>query len=104
MRVVAYVPDLIDRSRITTFAPTAKFVDKPSDLASATASADIALVDISREGAVDALRGVQCQRVVGFTNHTDKASMASAEAAGAIALARSDFFIRLEELLLGPDG
>ncbi|MBW3536899.1 MAG: hypothetical protein KY395_03895 [Actinobacteria bacterium] len=103
MRVIAYVPDLIDQSRITTIEPAAEFVDRPSDLASASEGADLALVDISRKGAVDVLSGLQCSRVVGFTNHTDRTTMENARAAGAVVMARSEFFIHLEELLLGPD-
>lgn len=103
MRVVAYVPDLIDRSRITTIEPEAQFVNRPAELAAVCSGADVALVDISRDGAVDVLGGLQCSRVVGFTNHTDKATMETARAAGAVVMARSEFFIRLEELLLGPD-
>lgn len=104
MRVLAYVPDLIDRSRIENFAADATFVDTASALVSPSASADIVLVDISRDGAVDVLRQLKCSRVVGFTNHTDKAGMEGARAAGAVAMARSDFFIGLEELLFGPNG
>ena len=104
MQVVAYVPDLIDRSRITNVDPDATFVDSPEALIAASAGADIALVDISRAGTLAVLAGLRCSRVVGFTNHTDKEGMARAEAAGAVPMARSDFFIRLEELLLGSDG
>ena len=102
MRVIAYVPDLIDRSRITNVAPDARFVESPADLPSASSEADIALIDISRKGAVEVVSGLQCSRVVGFTNHTDRAAMETARAAGAVAMPRSEFFIRLEELLLGP--
>ena len=101
MRVVAFVPDLIDRSRITNVVEDAKFVDAPDALTSASADADIVLVDLSRPGAVDVLPGLRCHRIVGFTNHTDKAGLDGARAAGAVALARSDFFIGLEDLLLG---
>src|SRR5688500_4391400 len=99
MRVVAYVPDLMDRSRITNVAPEARFVDSPSDLVAASTGADIALVDISREGTREVLSGLNCSRVVGFTNHTEKKAMETARGAGAVALPRSEFFMRLEELL-----
>lgn len=104
MRVVAFVPDLIDRSRISSVVEDATFVERVSDLAAASAAADIVLVDISRKGAVDVLSRLKCSRIVGFTNHTDKAGMEGARDAGAVPMARSDFFIGLEELLLGPAG
>lgn len=102
MRVVAFVPDLIDRSRIAGVAEDATFVDSVAALVPASSNADIVLVDISRPGAVDVLRELQCPRIVGFTNHTDKEGLEGARAVGAVSMARSDFFIGLEELLLGP--
>ena len=104
MRVVAFAPDLIDRSRITNVVEDAKFVDTAAALVPASSEADIVLVDISRDGAVDVLRQLRCGRVVGFTNHTDKSAMEEARNAGAVPMARSDFFIGLEELLHGPGG
>jgi len=104
MRVVAFVPDLMDRSRIASVAEDAKFVDSVAALVSAAPEADIVLVDLSRDGVIDALGQVHCHRIVGFTNHTDKAAMKAAAAAHAVPMARSDFFINLEDLLLGPGG
>lgn len=104
MRVVAFVPDLIDRSRITNVTDEATFVDSVKALVPASAQADIVLIDLSRAGAVEVLRQLECHRIVGFTNHTDKAAMEGARAAGAVPMARSDFFIGLEELLHGPGG
>ncbi|HUR48623.1 MAG TPA: hypothetical protein VMY88_03700 [Acidimicrobiales bacterium] len=102
MRVLAFVPDLIDRSRITNVVEDAEFADSIDGLVAASAGADIVLVDLSRAGVLDALGRLECHRIVGFTNHTDKAGMEGARAAGAVPMARSDFFIGLEELLLGP--
>lgn len=104
MRVVAFVPDLIDRSRITNIVEDAKFVDTAAALVPASSEADVVLVDISRDGAVEVLAQLRCGRVVGFTNHTDKSGMQKARDAGAVPMARSDFFIGLEELLHGPGG
>ena len=103
MRVVAFVPDLIDRSRISNVVEEATFVDTPEALVRASSDADIVLVDISRPSVIDVLTQLRCGRVVGFTNHTDKDGMQRARDAGAVPMARSDFFIGLEELLLGPD-
>ena len=99
MLVVAFVPDLMDRSRITNVQPETRFVDSPQDLVAASTGADLAIVDISRAGTLEVLSGLNCSRVVGFTNHTEKKAMETARAAGAVTLPRSDFFIRLEELL-----
>lgn len=99
MRVVAYVPDLIDRSRITSVRAQAVFVDDLSGLAAASRSADVVLLDLSRHGVVDAIAGLNAPRVVGFTNHTQRNAMEAARAAGAVAMARSDFFINLEEMI-----
>ncbi len=104
MRVVAFVPDLIDRSRITNVVEDAQFVDTAAALVPASSEADIVLVDISRKGAVDVLTQLRCGRVIGFTNHTDKSGLEQARKAGAVPMARSDFFIGLEELLHGPGG
>lgn len=104
MRIVAFIPDLIDRSRVTTVEPTTEFVDQPAQLAAASRGADLVLVDLTRDGAVAGLDGVACRRVVGFANHTAKEAMESARRAGAVAMARSEFFIRLEELIFETRG
>ena len=101
MRVVGFVPDLIDQSRITSVVPGAAFVSSPGDMAAEAQGADFALLDLSREGAVECIASIPCRRIVGFANHTAKEAMKQATAAGAVTMARSDFFIRLEELLLG---
>lgn len=101
MQIVGFVPDLMDQSRITNVVPEATFVDSASDLAAAAQGADFVLLDLTRTGAIEAIPSIPCRRIVGFANHTSKDALATASAAGAVTMARSDFFIRLEELLLG---
>lgn len=101
-RVVAFVPDLMDRSKVAAAAPDAVFVRRVDDLAST--DADVVALDLTRPGAVEALSLVSGpgRRVIGFANHTQRQLMEDARAAGCdLVLPRSDFFSRLTELL-GP--
>ena len=101
-RVVAYVPDLMDRSRIAGAADVT-FVDRPAGLAGAAEAkgADVVVVDLTRPGVLDAISSLPV-RVLGFANHTERELLESARAAGCEqALARSAFFSRLPDLLGG---
>jgi len=98
-RIVAYVPDLMDRSKVATAGDTV-FVSRPADLAGLSAGADVVVVDLTRPGAVEALADLGQSRVIGFANHTSRDVMDAARAAGCEhVLARSEFFSRLDELL-----
>ena len=90
MNVVAYVPDLMDRSKVSAAAPGATFVNRPAALTEAATGADVVVVDLSRPGVVDVLP--LPARVVGFASHVDRETLAAAEAAGAEVMARSTFF------------
>lgn len=96
VRVVAWVPDLFDRSR---FGSAAQFVDRPEDLAAVPA--DLVVVDLNRlddPGRVGSVAG----RLIGFASHVDADRLAAARAAGFDeALPRSVFFRRLPALLAG---
>ena len=88
-RVVAYVPDLMDRSRLTGVT----FVATPEELA--TVDADVVVVDLSRPGVLDVLPAVaeRVPRVIGFGSHVDTELLAAAGAAGCTeVLPRSRFF------------
>lgn len=92
-RVVGWVPDLMDRSRL---GAGVAFVARPEDLAGS--DADLAVVDLSR---LDDLRrvGRVPGRLVGFAPHVDDEVLAAARAAGFDdALARSVFFRRWPDL------
>jgi hypothetical protein len=97
-RIVAYVPDLMDRSKVAA-AGDCVFVSRPDDLAALSPSADVVVVDLTRPGVVDVLTDVK-GRVIGFANHTARDVMDAARAAGCEqVLPRSDFFARIDELL-----
>ncbi|HEY2302721.1 MAG TPA: hypothetical protein VGH66_12565 [Acidimicrobiales bacterium] len=102
-RVVAFVPDLMDRSRISVSASSAsvslEFVGRPEALAEAAAGADLVLVDLARPGVLDVLASIGAT-TVGFASHVDRALFVAAGAAGCDEiLARSVFFARLPRLL-----
>ena len=98
-RIVAYVPDVMDRSKVAA-AGDCIFVSRPADLAGLCAGADLVVVDLTRPGVVDVLP--LDAKVIGFANHTSRDVMDAARAAGcAEVLPRSDFFARIDELL-GP--
>ncbi|HVL47973.1 MAG TPA: hypothetical protein VM889_05410 [Candidatus Thermoplasmatota archaeon] len=102
-RVLAYVPDLLFRSRVRGTASAAGvevvFASNGPDLAAKAASGgfDLALVDLHAPGALAHLpRGV---RVVGFHSHVDVATRRAAEAAGAEAYTNSAFVEALPKIL-----
>ncbi|HVE47093.1 MAG TPA: hypothetical protein VNA57_10165 [Acidimicrobiales bacterium] len=99
-RIAAYVPDLMDRSKVAAAAKEAVFVRTPADLAAAGADADLVVVDLSRAGALDALSELSDVRTIGFGSHVDRDLLAAATAAGCDeVLPRSKFFSTLHELL-----
>ncbi|MCU1356969.1 MAG: hypothetical protein JWM89_2387 [Acidimicrobiales bacterium] len=105
-RVVALVPDLMDRSRLGGLGRPGEVdlvhVRAAGELREAVAVAPTALVvvDLGRPGVLDAVRAGLGARVVGFASHVDTDLIAAAEAAGCTeVLPRSRFFARLAELL-----
>lgn len=105
MRVAAYVPDLMDRSRIGAVADRlgadVVVVAGPEELAG-VAGADLVVVDLGRPGAIDALSGLGPVATVGFASHVDRDLLRRARTAGCgQVLARSAFFGRLPDLLAG---
>lgn len=87
MRVVAFVPDLMDRSRlrglVEEFVPLAALGE---------AEADVVVVDLGRAGALEVASSLTVP-VVGFGSHVDRELLDAARAAGiAVVLARSRFF------------
>lgn len=98
MSVLAYVPDLMDRSRFGGFA--VEFVTAPEELARAGAG-DLVVADLSRPGVLDAITGVGADvNSIGFGSHVDRELLGAATAAGwRRVMARSEFFRTLPELL-----
>jgi hypothetical protein len=96
-RVVAYVPDLMDRSRIAAAAPDVVFVRAPGELTAH--EADVVVLDAGRPGALDVVAGLSA-RVVAFGSHVDTDLLDAARMAGVDeVLPRSVFFRRLPEVL-----
>lgn len=96
--VVAYVPDLMDRSKISSVAPVT-FVSAPADLPAAAEGAALVVVDLGRPGVLEVLPEIKAP-TVGFASHMDRERLAAASAAGCDrVLARSAFFAQLPQLL-----
>lgn len=106
-RIVAFVPDLMDRSRVRAAAAgrPVEFVGSAGDLVGAVTAIPTALVlvDLNRPGALDALPALHGRvQVLAFGSHVDRDLLAAGRAAGADVLARSELFRRLPELLAEP--
>ena len=89
-RIVAFVDDLMDRSRLGSLGTVVW-----ASAAEAAVGAEIVIVDVVRHGAaIGAIRAlVPGAHVVAYGPHVDEAALATARAAGAdLALARSRFF------------
>jgi hypothetical protein len=95
--IVAYVPDLMDRSKVAAAAPAVTFVTSPGELA--TAQADVVVLDLSRPGVLDVLPLPRPARVVGFASHVDTATLDAARNHGVLVLPRSRFFRDVGALL-----
>ncbi len=116
--IVAYAPDLLDRSRISAALPGARVVGTRAgvlavvDERAAGAQIDdparqdtLVLVDLGRPDALALVAELASRpvRVVAFGSHVDDERLAAAAAAGAHeVLARSVFFRRLAGFA-GPD-
>lgn len=90
-RVVAFVDDLMDRSKVVAAVPQCEFVRAAADCA----DADVVVVDLARHAdAVAAARAVApTARLVAFGPHVDDRLLATARADGAdVVLPRSQFF------------
>ena len=100
MRVVAYVTDLMDRSRFVGIDAEVTFVRSAVQLSEKAVDADIVVLDLSKADALDALPSLSGTRVVGFASHVDTATIEAARAAGVSeVLPRSRFFSRIVALL-----
>jgi hypothetical protein len=92
VKVVALVPDLMDRSRLSAAVEDVAFAGDPN----ACAGAEVVVVDLSRFSGdvVAAVRSIAPDaRIVAFGPHVDEGLLASARDAGAdTVLPRSRFF------------
>ena len=99
-RVVAYVPDLMDRSKVAAAAPGAVFVGAPADLEARAADADLVVVDLDRPGVIDVLPALAGVRTIGFASHVAAEVIDAAQRAGCgEVLPRSRFFSQVAALL-----
>jgi len=99
--LVAYVPDLMDRSRVEIASREAgrsvDFLSHPEELAAAVeGGATFVLIDLAHAGVLDVLPRLGRAHTVGFASHVDKALLAAAKEAGCDeVLPRSAVFRRL---------
>lgn len=100
MRVVAWVPDLMDRSRFG--GADVVFVNSAEELAMA-ADAAVLVADLGRAGATEALAASAAGRRVGFISHVLADQKAAAEAAGIEVYNRSVFFSRIVGSFTHPE-
>ena len=98
-RIAAYVPDLMDRSKVAAAGgDDVTFVGSPGELAGAVA--EVVVVDLSRPGVLEALPDLGGARTIGFASHVDRELAAAATVAGCgEVLPRSRFFSSLPDLL-----
>lgn len=104
--IAAYVPDLMDRSKVAAAVPGVRFVSSPSELAALASDGATIVVDLSRPGVLDAVRslGSSGAVVIGFGSHVDRDLLERAREAGCDrVLARSAFFSRLRQELGAAD-
>jgi len=95
--VAAYVPDLMDRSRLGALGASVRFVQDPDELADA--DEDVVIVDLSRPGALDAAVASTASRRIGFIGHAERSTIVDAREAGIDAMPRSRFFSSLPDLI-----
>ncbi len=90
--VLAFVPDLMDRSRLSSL--DVEFVRDLSELAERGAGAALVVVDLARPDTLAVATDLVAAgvRVVGFAPHVDDELRAAAAAGGVEVLPRSRFF------------
>jgi hypothetical protein len=89
--IVAFVDDLMDRSRLSGAIPGVRFGRTVDD----AGGADVVIIDLARyRDLVRAVRGTHdAARIIGFGPHVDDEAMESAREDGAdLAVPRSRFF------------
>lgn len=95
MTVIAWVPDLMDRSR---FPPGVEFVTDPARLSE---PADLVIIDLARLPSLEVLGSIVAP-TVGFAPHVDGDLAEAARQAGCDdVLARSVFFRRVADIVSG---
>jgi hypothetical protein len=97
--VVAFIPDLMDRSRLGP--RPVELVRSLDQLATAAVGASLVLVDLARPGALESAAGLVAAgtRVVGFAPHVDDELRNAATGSGVEVVTRSWFFGHLDDLI-----
>lgn len=98
---VAFVPDLMDRSRLNGI-PDLMLVNSPAavEAIAGLGPGDVVAFDLSRPASLETAARVARAgaKVIGFASHVDSETMRAANAAGVTAMARSAFFGSAAEL------
>jgi len=105
-RVLAFVPDLMDRSRLSAPGIEVRFAGLGALAGVGTDTCDLVVVDLARPGVLEALAAAPpTVAVVGFGPHVDDALLDAARAAGiGDVLPRSRFFARWPSVGGSADG
>lgn len=94
--MAAFVPDLMDRSRIGAALTEVEFVASAAELVGH--AAQTVILDLGRPGVLDVLPSLASKRTVGFASHVDGALISAALAAGCnVVLPRSRFFAAIAD-------
>jgi DNA-binding NarL/FixJ family response regulator len=95
--IVALVPDLMDRSRVSAASSAVTFLDL-TELRGV--DPDLVIVDLGRVDARELRAAAPSSRIIGFGSHVDDTLLAEASRAGIDeVMPRSVFFRRLPQLL-----
>lgn len=100
--IVAHVPDLMDRSKVSAAAGGEEVVFVPlGQLADRAGEARLVVVDLARPGVLDVLAGLPPGLVVvGFGAHVEDELLRAAASVGCTTvLTRREFFRRLDSVL-----
>ncbi len=101
MKVAAFIPDLMDRSRLGGVAAEVSFAKTVGDLPAVAAehAVDLVVLDLGRPGTLDILSQLEDYRVVAFASHVDTETIAAAKAAGVSeTMPRSRFFSQMQQI------
>ncbi|MFN7149553.1 MAG: hypothetical protein ACK4V6_08725 [Microthrixaceae bacterium] len=98
-RVVAFIPDLMDRSRLGS--RPVELVTSLEQLPSVAPGSSLVVVDLARPGALEAAASLvgSGARIVGFAPHVDDELRSSATESGVEVVTRSWFFGHLDDLI-----
>jgi len=97
--VAAFVPDLMDQSKLRLAMPDICFVKEVSELIDA--EVDLVVIDLSKSEVLEVLHKID-SKILGFVSHIDKEIITAAEQAGCEkVLPRSKFFRDFDSLVNG---